>query len=442
MNTISTEFSLPSLIRFSLPAIFMLILTSIYTSVDGVFVSRFVGNDALSAINIVLPLDNIMCGIAIMFGTGGSAIIGRKLGEEKREEANENFSLVTLSAVVIGSLFTLFVLLYMMPVMRLLGASDRLMSYCIDYGEIIYAFAVPYILQVMFNTLFITAGKPKLALAASVISGLMNIFLDYVFIIPLEMGIGGAAWGTAISRLFGGVFPIVYFLKKRGNLHFEKPKLDWNVIGNSMGNGSSEMVSQIVAGITTLLFNITMMRLMGEEGVAALTIVLYAQFIFNAAYMGFSNSAAPIISFNYGRKDVAYLKKLFRYCMTIIGGSTVLMIVSSLLLVSPLLTLFIPQGGLVYDLAYRGYMIFVWNFLFSGFNIFASALFSALSNGIISALISFLRTFVFIIGAILLLPILLDVDGIWLAIPVAELFACIITTPLLLWYGKKVYNYL
>lgn len=155
-----------------------------------------------------------MCGIAIMFGTGGSAIIGRKLGEEKREEANENFSLVTLSAVVIGSLFTLFVFLYMMPVMRLLGASDRLMSYCIDYGEIIYAFAVPYILQVMFNTLFITAGKPKLALAASVISGLMNIFLDYVFIVPLEMGIGGAAWGTAISRLFGGVFPIVYFLKK------------------------------------------------------------------------------------------------------------------------------------------------------------------------------------------------------------------------------------
>ena len=363
-----------------------------------------------------------MCGIAIMFGTGGSAIIGRKLGEEKREEANENFSLVTLSAVVIGSLFTLFVFLYMMPVMRLLGASDRLMSYCIDYGEIIYAFAVPYILQVMFNTLFITAGKSKLALAASVISGLMNIFLDYVFIVPLEMGIGGAAWGTAISRLFGGVFPIVYFLKKRENLHFEKPKLDWNVIGNSMGNGSSEMVSQIAAGITTLLFNITMMRLMGEEGVAALTIVLYAQFIFNAAYMGFSNSAAPIISFNYGRKDVAYLKKLFRYCMTIIGGSTVLMI--------------------VHDMAYRGYMIFVWNFLFSGFNIFASALFSALSNGIISALISFLRTFVFIIGAILLLPILLDVDGIWLAIPVAELFACLITTPLLLWYGKKVYNYL
>jgi len=442
MDTISNKFSLPALIRFSMPAIFMLILTSIYTSVDGVFVSRFVGNDALSAINIVLPLDNIMCGIAIMFGTGGSAIIGRKLGEKKRAEANENFSLVTISAIVTGSLFTLITILFMMPILQFLGASDRLMPYCIDYGRIIYVFAVPYILQVMFNTLFITAGKPSLALAVSVISGLMNIFLDYVFIVPLKMGIGGAAVGTAISRLFGGVFPIVYFLKKCENLHFEKPKLDWNVIGNSMGNGSSEMVSQIAAGITTLLFNITMMRLMGEEGVAALTIVLYAQFIFNAAYMGFSNSVAPIISFNYGSKDVAYLKKLFRHCIIIIGGSTVLMIMSSLLFVRPLLALFIPRGGQVYDLAYRGYMVFVWNFLFSGFNIFASALFSALSNGKISALISFLRTFVFIIGAILLLPILWGGDGIWLAIPVAEFLACGITAPLLLWYGKKVYNYL
>ena len=373
-----------------------------------------------------------MCGIAIMFGTGGSAIIGRKLGEKKWAEANENFSLVTISAIVTGSLFTLITIFFMMPILQFFGASDRLMPYCIDYGRIIYAFAVPYILQVMFNTLFITAGKPDLALAVSVISGLMNIFLDYVFIVPLKMGIGGAALGTAVSRLFGGAFPIVYFLKKSENLHFEKPKLDWNVIGNSMGNGSSEMVSQIAAGITTLLFNISMMRLMCEEGVAALTIVLYAQFIFNAAYMGFSNSAAPIISFNYGSKDIVYLKKLFRHCIMIIGGSTVLMIVSSLVLVRPLLALFIPQGGLVYDLAYRGYMVFVWNFLFSGFNIFASALFSALSNGKISVLISFLRTFVFIIGEILFLPILWGVDGIWLAIPVAEFLACVITTPLLL----------
>lgn len=442
MNTISTKFSLPALVKFSLPAIFMLILTSIYTSVDGVFVSRFVGSDALSAINIVLPLENIMCGIAIMFGTGGSAIIGRKLGEEKQAEANENFSLVTVAATVMGLAFTIAVFLFMFPIMRFLGASDRLIPYCIDYGRVIYAFAIPYILQIMFNTLFITAGKPNLALAVSVISGLMNIALDYFFIVLLEMGISGAAWGTVISRLFGGIFPVVYFMKKRDGLYFKKPKVDWYVIRHSMGNGSSEMVSQIATGITTLLFNVTMMKLMGEEGVAALTIVLYAQFIFNAAYMGFSNSAAPIISFNYGSKDTAYLKKLFRYCMAIIGSSTLLMIAGSLILVRPLLDLFIPQGGMVYELAYQGYLIFIWNFLFSGFNIFASALFSALSNGKVSALISFLRTFVFIIGAILILPMLWGVNGIWLAIPTAEFLACVVAFPLILRYGKRTYGYL
>lgn len=442
MNTISTKFSLPVLVKFSLPAIFMLILTSIYTSVDGVFVSRFVGSDALSAINIVLPLENIMCGIAIMFGTGGSAIIGRKLGEGKQAEANENFSLVTVAATAMGLALTIAVFLFMFPIMRFLGASDRLIPYCIDYGRVIYAFAVPYILQIMFNTLFITAGKPNLALAVSVISGLMNIALDYFFIVFLEMGISGAAWGTVISRLFGGIFPVVYFMKKRDGLYFKKPKVDWYVIMHSMGNGSSEMVSQIATGITTLLFNVTMMKRMGEEGVAALTIVLYAQFIFNAAYMGFSNSAAPIISFNYGSKDTAYLKKLFRYCMAIIGSSTLLMIAGSLIMVRPLLDLFIPQGGTVYELAYQGYLIFIWNFLFSGFNIFASALFSALSNGKVSALISFLRTFVFIIGAILILPVLWGVNGIWLAIPVAEFLASVVAVPLILRYGKITYGYL
>lgn len=441
MNAISTKFSLAGLVKFSIPAICMLILTSIYTSVDGVFVSRFVGSDALSAINIVLPLENIMCGIAIMFGSGGSAIIGQRLGEKKQKKANESFALVTEAAVVMGLIFTAVVFLFMTPIMRFLGASDRLLPYCLDYGRIIYAFAVPYILQIMFNTLFITAGKPRLALTVSVISGVMNLLLDYLLIVVLGMGIEGAAWGTAISRLFGGAFPVIYFFREKEGLHFIKPRLDWHVISITIGNGSSELVSQTASGVTTLLFNVTMMRFMGEEGVAALTILLYAQFIFNAAYMGFSNSAAPVISYNHGSGDTEYLKKLIRLCLTVIAGSTALMLVGSLLLLKPLLTLFIPQGGTVYELAHRGYLIFMWNFLFSGINIFASAMFSALLNGKISALISFLRTFVFIIGALLLLPGILGVDGIWLAIPVAEGLASLAAVPLMVRYGK-VYHYL
>ena len=440
--SISQKFTLFSLIRFSLPAIGMLILTSIYTAVDGIFVSRFVGSDALSAINIVLPLDGLLCGIGIMFATGGSAIIGRNLGEGKERTAKENFTLITIASALTGGVGTLLILFFLSPVLAFLGASDRLLPYCLEYGRIMFLFAVPYVMQVMFGTLFVTAGKPKLAFAVTMASGVMNIILDYLFIVVWNMGISGAAWGTVISRTFGGMFAVIYFTVKRDSLCLVKPKWNARVIWHAISNGSSEMVSNVATGITTFLFNVTMMKMVGEEGVAAMTIVLYTQFIYTAIFFGFANSSAPIISYNYGSRDTVYLKKIFRYSIGIIGGSTAVMLLSSLLFAKPLITLFTPEHSNVYELAYHGYLIFIWNFIFAGFNIFASSLFSALSNGAVSALISFLRTFVFIIGAIVLLPQFLGLEGVWLAVPIAEFLTSMAAVALVIKYGRNRYHYL
>ena len=439
---ISKQFTLTGLLRFSLPTIVMLILSSVYTTVDGIFISRFVGSDALSALNIVVPLEYFMYGVAIMFGSGSSAIIGRKLGEGKTSEAKENFTLITIVALITGAVFTMLVRTCITQIAGILGASERLMPLCLEYGKILFSFIVLHIIQVMYNTLFVTAGKPNLALAVTVICGLMNICLDYLFIVVFHMGIAGAAWGTVISRTFGGIFPILYFLINRKGLCYVRPERDRKVIMYTMTNGSSEMVGNLATAITTFLFNISMMKLVGEDGVAAISIILYAQYVFTAIFFGFSTSAAPIISYNYGKGDTVYLKRLFRYCLYIIGGSTAFMLIIAGLAAKPLIGVFSEPGSPVYQLTFHGYMIFIWNFVFTGYNIFASALFSAFSNGLVSAIISFMRTLVFIVAMILILLIFCGIDGLWLAIPLAEILTMFIAVPCLIKYGKRKYYYL
>lgn len=439
---ISKKFTLPGLLRFSIPAIVMLILSSVYTTVDGIFVSRFVGSDALSALNIVLPLEYFVYGVAVMFASGGTAVIGRKLGEGKLEEAKDNFTLITLAAVCLGILLTLTVQLGFTSIVRMLGASDRLLPLCGAYGSVLFAFIVLHIVQVMYNTFFVTAGKPTLALSVTVICGLMNICLDYLFIVVFRMGIAGAAWGTVISRAFGGIFPLVYFLADRKGLCYVRPHMDVPMLLRSMANGSSEMVANLAMAVTTFLFNVSMMRMAGEDGVAAVSIILYAQYIFTAIFFGFSTGAAPVISYNYGSGDTKYLKKLFRYCLWIIGGSTLLMIGTVLLTAQPLIAVFAEKGSSVYVLTYHGYLIFIWNFVFAGYNIFASALFSAFSNGLVSAVISFLRTLVFIVIAVLTLPVFWGIDGLWLAVPIAEALTFVVAVFCLIRYGKHTYHYL
>ena len=406
---ISKKFTLPKLLWFSIPSILMLVLVNFYTMVDGIFVSNYVGSDALSSINIDLPIDFLLYGIGVMFGTGGSAIIGRQLGEGKHQEAKKSLSLITLVSAIAGILF---------------------------------ASAMFCILQVINNTLLVTAGKPKLALVLTMISGGLNVGLDYLFIVVMDMGICGAAWGTSISRIVGGVIPVIYFFCAGKGLCYVKPRFRGWVVRRTITNGSSELLSNLAAAITTFLFNISMMELVGEDGVAAITIILYLQYLFTAIYFGFATSAAPIISYNYGQGDEDYLKKVFRYSLTLIGVGTTLMIVLSILLARPLITVFTDPAGRVYELTYHGYMIFIWNFVFAGFNIFASSMFSAFSNGLISAIISVLRTLVFIVALILILPRLWGIDGLWLSVPLAELLTLIIAIPLLICNGKKVYHYL
>ena len=439
---ISKQFNLLELLRFSIPTIMLLILSSFYTTVDGIFISRFVGSDALSSLNIVLPLIYFMYGLAIMLGSGASAIIGKKLGEGKTREAKENFTLITVVALAVGITLSLIIRIGISPIATALGASDLLMPFCKEYRKILYSFITFHIIQFMYYSLFVTAGKARLALAVSIISGLINICLDYVFIVILDMGISGAAWGTGLSQAFGGIFPLIYFVVNRKGMCYVRPKMDGKMIIHAMANGSSEMVGNLASAITTFLFNISMMKLIGEDGIAAISIMLYLQFTFSAIFFGFSTIVAPIISYNYGKKDTVYLKKLFRYCLYIVGGSTVLVLVVAWGMAKPLIGVFSEIGSRVYQITFHGYMIFIWNFIFAGYNIFSSALFSAFSNGLISAIISFMRTLVFIVVSVLVLPNFLGIDGLWLAIPVSELLTTFIAVPCLIKYGKNTYHYL
>ena len=439
---ISHEFTPLQLFSFSLPAIIMLLVSSLYTAVDGIFIARYVGSDALSAINIMLPIDTLSYAVSIMFGTGASAIVGRKLGQGKKQEARENFTLVTLVALLTGIVLSVVLTAFFEPLVMRLGATERLMGYCMQYGYILFGGSVFTVIQVMYQALFITAGKSRLAMLLTTASGVMNLVLDYVLIVPLQMGMAGAAWGTVAGRILGGVFPLIYFMKDRGMLAFSRPRWDGMVLLKTIGNGSSEMVSNLAIGVTTLLFNLAMIEIAGEDGVAAMTIVLYTQFVYTAVYLGFSTSAAPVISFHYGKENWQYLRKLFRSSIGIISVSTVCMLVASIVFAKPLISLFTSPQTAVYKMAYSGYMLFIWNFLFAGFNIFSAALFTAFSNGAVSAFISFLRTLVFVVGAILLLPTLIGLNGIWLSIPTAEFLTFLVAVVVVKKYGDVPYHYL
>lgn len=440
-NDISKEFTLSSLLKFTLPTILMLVFISTYTIVDGIFVSRFVGTSALSAMNIVFPLINILIGLGVMLGTGGSAIIGRRLGEGKEEEARSAFTLVTVFGIVTGLVISILCLLFIKPLSIFLGADENLLPYCVEYGRVMMAFYTISVVQTMFQNLFITAGKPNLGLWLNVVAGLSNILFDYIFIVRMDMGIVGAAWGTVSGFIVGGIPALVYFTKPRTVLYFVKPKWNGKTISHTLLNGSSEMVTSGAMAVTTFLFNLTMMELLGEDGVAAITIVLYAQFLFGSAYLGFASGAAPIFSYNYGNRNTTQLKSLFKMCIGIILLSSVVCFAFSYLMAVPTISIFTPQETNTYAITLHGYKIFVWNFLFAGINIFASSFFTALSNGKVSAAISFLRTFVFVAGSIILLPKFLGINGIWLAIPVAEAVTVLIAISFLA-ANRKYYHYL
>jgi len=440
-NALSQDFSAITLLRFAFPTIAMMVFSGLYTIVDTIFVSRFVNTNALSAINIVCPIINITVGLATMLATGGSAIVARKMGSGNEKEAKENFTLIVYAGIVTGLLISLIGLLFLEPIIRGLGASDLLFPYCRDYITILLIFAPANVMQCLYVNLFVTAGKPGLGLWLSVSAGLTNIILDYVFIVLMQMGISGAAIATSIGYMIPTIAGTYFFAKSKDSLSFVRPKFDIKVIGESCFNGASEMVGQFSTAITTFLFNITMMKLLGENGVAAVTIIIYSQFLLTTMYIGFSMGVAPVISYNYGSNNHTRLKRIFRICMGFILICSVLVFTVSMLGGPYISHIFAGQETNVYEITRYGFSIFSFSFLFCGFNIFASAMFTALSNGKISAIISFLRTFGFITAGLLILPVFLDITGIWLAVPLAELLTLFISMALILRYRKR-YLYL
>ncbi len=454
-NPLAESFNALSLIRFAFPSMVMMLFMGLYTIVDTIFVARFVDTNALSSINIVCPVINLIVGLGTMLATGGSAVVAKKMGNGNTEEARSNFTLIVVAGAVIGLLITAAGLVFLDEIIWGLGASEILFPYCRDYLTIQLIFAAFNMMQVLYQNLFVTAGKPTLGLALAVLAGIANIVFDYVFIVLLQVGIKGAAIGTGIGYMIPSIIGTIFFLMyhsmwkrlpvagsvaKRSELHFCKPDMDVSVLLKSCSNGASELVSQCSTAVTTFLFNVTMMKLLGEDGVAAITVLIYSQFLLTTLYIGFSMGTAPVVSYNYGSGNVKQLKKTVRICFSFIAGISIFVFSFSLLGGESIAKLFAEDNSNVFEITKNGFSIFSFSFLFSGCNIFSSALFTALSNGKASAAISFLRTFGFIMVFLLALPRFLKATGVWLAVPLAELFTLMLTVSLICRHRKQ-YHY-
>lgn len=438
---LSDHFTLGRMLRFTLPSIVMMVFTSIYSVVDGLFVSNFVGDNALAAINITMPMFLILGAFGFMLGTGGSAEVARTMGEgREEEEAKSYFTTLTIAVAALGTVLSLITILFIRPLCFFMGANESLIEYCVVYGVICLVGNIPYMLQTFFQSFFITAEKPKLGMLLTIVSGLLNMVLDWLFIAVLEWGIAGAAVATSVGCAVGGIIPLFYFARKNtSRLCFVRPKFHGRMLLRSSVNGSSEMVSNASRALTTFLFNIQLIRLVGNDGVTAITVMQYVNFVFIAVMIGFSVGAAPVIGYHYGAQNCGELKNLFRICMTFILLASAAMFVLAQATAIPLVAVFTNHQAL-YEMTLYGFRIFAVSFLVVGVNIFASAFFTALCNGKISAAISFVRTIVFEAGAVLLLPVFFDVDGVWMALPVAEGLTLIISIACLLFFRKR-YGY-
>lgn len=439
-NSLEKKVTLTSLIKYTLPTVIMMIFFSLYTIVDGMFISKFVGANALSSTNIVYPVINILIGIGVMFATGGSAIVAKTMGENKNEEAREYFTFITISAIIVGIVVEIICIIFINDIIYALGSTKSLFFYCKEYLFFMIIFTPFIILKLYFDYFLVTAGVPNLGLLSSVGGGLLNIVLDYVFIVQLNMGVRGAALATCIGYVLPSIVGIIYFFNKKNLLHFVKPKFNFKVISRSCSNGMSEMVTQISSALTTFLFNIVMIKFLGEEGVAAITIMLYIQFLLNAAYLGFTSGVSPRISYNYGRQDENQVENLFKYSIIIISAFGVITFIMSRAMSEILISLFATKGSTLFEISHNGFMIFSIAFLVAGINIFGSGMFTAFSNGKISAILSLLRTFVFFLMGIFVLPRIMGVDGVWLVVPFAEV-ATMVVSLIFMYKYKKEYLY-
>ena len=428
-NTLQNRITFTSLIKYTLPTIIMMICFSLYTIIDGMFISRFVGADALSASNIVYPIIFLVLGVGTMFATGGSAIVARKL--------RENFTLITLGALMVGMIIEIITIIFMKKIIYLLGSTDALYFYCKEYLLYMILFTPFIILKFFFDYFLVTAGAAKLGLFSGLLGGVVNIILDYVFMVNINMGIKGAALATCIGYIVPSFIGIFYFLNKKHTLHFVKPKLTLNVLANCCSNGYSEMITQISNCVTTFVYNVVLMKLLGADGVASITIILYIQMLLNAAYMGFISGVQPRISFNYGSKNSEQLKNIIKYSLMIIYIFALFTFSLSRQNANFLISIFTSKESSLFGITHNAFMIFSFGFLFNGINIFTSGMFTAFSNGKVSAIISSLRTFIFFIIGMMIFPNLFGVNGVWMVVPFAEIITLIVSLVYIYKYRKE-----
>ncbi|MDE7276400.1 MAG: MATE family efflux transporter [Lachnospiraceae bacterium] len=428
MIQLSEHFNYRRLLRFTFPSIIMLVFTSIYGVVDGFFVSNYAGKTPFAAVNFIMPLLMILGCIGFMFGTGGGALIAIAMGEGRGKKANELFSLVVYVSTVCGVLFAVLGFLFLRPVASLMGAEGELLENCIIYGRIILL-AIPfYVFQYEFQCLFATAGKPKLGLYVTVAAGITNIFLDALFVAGFRWGLEGAAAATSLSQFVGGVVPLLYFGRKNDSpLRLVKCGFDKKALGKTCMNGSSELMSNISMSLVSMLYNVQLMKYAGEDGVAAYGVLMYVGMIFQAVFIGYSVGTAPVIGYHYGAQNHEELKGLLKKSVMLVGAFAILMFVSGQLFAGPLSRLFVGYDAELLELTMRAFRFFSFSFLFSGFAIFGSSFFTALGDGIVSAVISFLRTLVFQCLSVLIFPHFWQIDGIWCSIIAAEVLAVGVT---------------
>lgn len=438
---LSDHFNYRKLFRFTMPTIVMMIFTSIYSVVDGFFISNFVGITPFAAINLIMPFTQILGCVGFMFGAGGSALVSATLGLNDKEKANRIFSMLVYITGISGAVLAVLGIVFIEPVAVAMGADAELLPYCVTYGRILLSTLPAFMLQNLFQSFLVTAEKPKLGLIVTVGAGLTNIVLDALFIIVFKWEIVGAAVATIIAQCVGGIVPFVYFARKNTSLlRLGKFRLDKVALFKCCTNGSSELVTNISMSVVSILYNAQLMEFAGESGVAAYGAVMYVGFIFAAVFLGYSIGIAPVIGFHYGAQNRDELKGLFRKSNTLVVLGNILLAGIAYGLSGPLAKLFVGSDPVVLDMTVNAFHFYSLSVLFSGFSIFGSAFFTALGNGIVSAAISFLRTLVFQIAAVLILPIFFGLDGIWYSLFVAEIFAMLVTLAFYL-LKRKEYHY-
>lgn len=440
---LSDHFTYGRLLRFTFPSIAMMIFTSIYGVVDGFFVSNFAGKTPFAAVNLIMPLLMIVATVGFLFGTGGTAIVSNVLGQGDRERANRYFSLFTYLSLGLGIFFSLLGFVLIRPISRMLGAQGALLENCVVYGRIILLATPFYILQLLFQSFFVTAEKPKLGLAVTVCSGVTNMVLDAVLVtlLPQPHKLAGAAVATSISQAVGSIVPLVYFFRENTSLLRLGPtRYDGGAVAQATINGSSEFMSNISMSLVGTLFNLQLMHYAGENGVAAYGVMMYVSMIFSGAFIGYSIGTAPVIGFHYGAQNHAELKSLLRKSLVLLSILGICMTAAAELMAQPLAQFFVGYDPALMQLTVSGFRIFALCFLFMGFAVFASGFFTALSDGLTSALISFLRTLVFEVAAVLILPNLLGIDGIWFSIVAADMLSVVLSFCFLAIKRKK-YHY-